>query len=101
MIAAPLCYRLDRAQENLHFLIDICENFLYILETDDHEVGQANSTKMSHFRRKFLFVSLTNENYVYYKCKESDAEIFLSSGPVLIPLLSLISALFRLRPSVT
>jgi hypothetical protein len=30
--------RLDRAQENLHFLIDICENFLYILETDEHEV---------------------------------------------------------------
>ena len=28
-------FRVDRAQENLHFLMDICEGVLYILETEE------------------------------------------------------------------
>ena len=27
---------MDRAQENLHFVMDICDAMLYILETDDN-----------------------------------------------------------------
>jgi hypothetical protein len=46
------CLRLDRAQENLHFLIDICENFLYILETEEPEVKK---TPREMKRRKLHF----------------------------------------------
>lgn len=34
-ITADRFFRIDRAQENLHFLIDICEGVLYILETEE------------------------------------------------------------------
>jgi len=34
-VTAERFFRVDRAQENLHFLMDICEQALYILETEE------------------------------------------------------------------
>jgi len=35
-VTAERFFRVDRAQENLHFVMDICDAMLYILETDDN-----------------------------------------------------------------
>jgi len=35
-VTAERFFRVDRAQENLHFVMDICDSMLYILETDDN-----------------------------------------------------------------
>ncbi|XP_023345984.1 eye-specific diacylglycerol kinase isoform X2 [Eurytemora carolleeae] len=43
-VTAERFFRVDRAQENLHFLPDICENTLYILETE--EIVESNLSNL-------------------------------------------------------
>ena len=61
--------RVDRAQENLHFLMDICEQTLYILETEEAiEVGEVINQSMldlhnAHKKRRSSKDLLSNFRY--------------------------------------
>ena len=50
-----LC-RVDRAQENLHFLMDICEQALYILETEETMEVNAQDKTLSDWSLQDFFV---------------------------------------------
>ena len=46
---------MDRAQENLHFVMDICDSMLYILETDDN-IEVRHIANLFYVFYLFLFV---------------------------------------------